>query len=156
METMKLFLRALPALCVHGLVRISRAVDSALWEICPSAYRWFRDTADLAHKHVRDEQEWALARSRGEDDEPEAQPAPAYAAALVPPDELPSTGPFASFSEWEAACDAHNKRADDIRARKRRVPYSSPEYVALSDEFARNNTAWTRCINAQPRGTVRC
>lgn len=114
---------ALAAMSLHVLVRLHRALESALWEICPGAMTWTRNVIDSAHKAVCREQTEAICGRRQSAPKPKK-----LKPAVKPVSELPS-----SFPSWEAK----SKTWDVLRAdwevavaERRAAKYNTPEYAA--------------------------
>jgi hypothetical protein len=124
----------LAAIAIIVMVRLHRALESALWEICPGAMTWTRNVVDAAHKAVCQEQRAAI-ESRREAAAPKKKLKP----AVKPIAELPS-----SFPSWEAKSKTWDVlRADwEVAVAERRAArYNTPEYTA-ADNAAGN--AWLK------------
>ncbi len=141
METMKLIASAAVVFCVHIAVRVSRAVESALWELAPEVVRGYRLIADSAHT--------ALNAAQRPGDEPTPS-APAVAAALTPPAPEPAAGRFRSPRAWDAACKAYLAKANKLLDARTAAEYDSAEWHALDRQLERNREEWRRCHEGQP------
>jgi hypothetical protein len=146
MKTIKFIGQLVVVLGVIAYVRISRAVEAALWEICPEVVTGFRNIADSAHSDVCAAQRHAIAQRRGEP----TPVVPAFAAALTPPAPEPAAGRFRSPRAWDAACKAYLAKANKLLDARTAAAYGSPEWDALDRQLERNREEWRRCHEGQP------
>ena len=124
MEKFQTIALALAAISLHILVRLQRAVEAALWEICPVVVTWARNVIDASHSAVCREQRESI-ESRFP-----AAPKKKLKPAVKPVSELPSE--FPSFDEQMATTARLRAEWDDARAARKAHTWGTPEYKAAN------------------------
>ena len=112
----------LAAISLHILVRLQRAVEAALWEICPVVVTWARNVIDASHSAVCREQRESIESRR------EAAPKKKLKPAGRPVSELPSS--FPSFEARSAVSDKLYAEWKTAATQRDVQKYGTPEYTA--------------------------
>jgi hypothetical protein len=127
-QAMEKFLKivvTLAAIAIIVVVRLHRALESALWEICPGAMTWTRNVIDAAHKAVCREQREAIESRRTSAPKPKK-----LKPAVKPVSELPSE--FPSFDEQMATTARLRAEWDAAREARKAHTWGTPEYKAAN------------------------
>lgn len=133
MDRFTLVLKLIFALTIHLYVRVSRAVDAALWELCPELMKQGRKIADAAHAEV--------CRAQRSHHVPRAKlPRKKTEAAL---EDTPRAERRQDFGKELA-------RLMDVRSK---LKYGTPEYDRLCGEIDEVFAKWRRW-NARPLGAI--
>jgi len=123
----------LAAIAIIVMVRLHRALESALWEICPGAMTWTRNVVDAAHKAVCQEQREAIESRRTSAPKPKK-----LKPAVKPVSELPSV--FPSIAAWQKAVKESREVWQQKCAARNNI--SVTDHAAYTDANTAVDRAW--------------
>jgi hypothetical protein len=105
MENVKLFALVAAAIIIHLYVRITRATESALWELWPEGVRWTQRVAVAAHASVLGGQNPKRRKAAGV----KAPPPAVVVPGIYTSHEAKLRDTDAQRVRWDAAVDAARK-----------------------------------------------